>query len=264
MSFSELEAITANGWTQGSFLGADAARDLWLDGDGIDGWLVASHPCDVVSRSLGNEPFVDLVPVRLVEAVDGTYAFGANPRKLHVAIVERAFEADLIGRRTLSRELLGNVMPAGNLDKKSARTFAQWLGSRYSRPFFPDAFNNRRQPSSKRVNIILKRLGSSLSGVYIDVADAELGDDEVYTVTLLFTILPEVANDPSAWADANKAADQIVDLWNDEKGIIVDKHFVESEDDVPISMLRTYTRLDFDSYTIRGDEAGDQPLSISI
>jgi hypothetical protein len=29
-------------------------------------------------------------------------------------------------------------------------------------------------------------------------------------------------------------------------------------------MIRTYTRLDFDSYTIRGDEAGDQPLSIAI
>ena len=58
--------------------------------------------------------------------------------------------------------------------------------------------------------------------------------------------------------------DQIVELWNDEKGINVDDYFVESEDDVPISMLRIYTRLDFDSYTIRGDEAGDQPLSIAI
>lgn len=264
MSFSELEAITANGWTQASFLGADAARALGLDGDGIDGWLLASHPCDIVARSLDNEPFVDVVPVRLIDAINGTYAFGANPRKLHVIIDKRAFEADLIGRRTLHREQLGNVTPAGKLDKKSARTFAQWLGSRYSRPFFPDAFNNRRQPSSQRVNKILKRLGSSLSGVYIDVADAELADDEVYVVTLLFTILPEVAKDPSAWADANEAADQIVDLWNDEKGIIVDKHFVESEFNVPISMLRTYTRLDFDSYTIRGDDAGDQPLSISI
>ena len=73
-----------------------------------------------------------------------------------------------------------------------------------------------------------------------------------------------MAKDPSAWADANKAADQIVELWNDEKGINVDDYFVESEDDVPISMLRIYTRLDFDSYTIRGDEAGDQPLSIAI
>ncbi|PLC10760.1 hypothetical protein AUQ48_17060 [Kocuria flava] len=264
MSFSELAEITANGWTQGSFLGADAARDLGLDGDSIDGWLVASHPCDIVARSLDNEPFVDVVPVRLIDALNGTYAFGANPRKLHVAVVERAYEADLIGRRTLRRELLGNVTPAGNLDKRSARTFAQWLGSRYSRPFFPDAFNDRRQPSSKRVNAILKRRGSSFSGVYIDVADAELGDDEVYVVTLLFTILPEVVADTSAWADANEAADEIVALWNDEKGINVDKHFVESEDDVPISMLRTYTRLDFDSYTIRGDEAGDQPLSISI
>ena len=87
MSFSELEAITANGWTQGSFLSADAARDLGLDGGGIDGWLIASHPCDVVARSLDNEPFVDVVPVRLIDAVEGTYAFGGNPRKLHVAIV---------------------------------------------------------------------------------------------------------------------------------------------------------------------------------
>ena len=264
MSFSELEAITANGWTQGSFLSADAARDLGLDGGGIDGWLIASHPCDVVARSLDNEPFVDVVPVRLIDAVEGTYAFGGNPRKLHVAIVGRAFEADLIGRRTLQRDLLGNATPAGNLDKRSARTFAQWLGNRYSRSFFPDAFNSRRQPSSKRVNNILKRLGSNLSGVYIDVTDAELEDDEAYAVTLLFTTLPEVAKDPSAWADANKAADQIVELWNDEKGINVDDYFVESEDDVPISMLRIYTRLDFDSYIIRGDEAGDQPLSIAI
>jgi hypothetical protein len=264
MSFTELEAILANGWTQGSFLSADVARSLGLEGDRVEGWLVASHPCDVVSRSLGNEPFVDIVPVRLIDAVDGTYAFGANPRKLHVSIVERAFEADLIGRRTLSRELLGSVTPAGRLGKKDARTFAQWLGGRYSRPFFPDAFNKRRQPSLKRVNMILKRLGSNFSGVYIDVADVELPDDEAYIVTLLFTILPEVAVDPSAWADANKAADQIVALWNDEKGIVVDRHFVESEDDVPISMLRVYTRIDFDSYTIRGDDTGDQPLSISI
>lgn len=33
---------------------------------------------------------------------------------------------------------------------------------------------------------------------------------------------------------------------------------------LPLSMLRTYVRLDFDSYTIRGDEAGDEPLSIAI
>lgn len=44
----------------------------------------------------------------------------------------------------------------------------------------------------------------------------------------------------------------------------MDKHFVESKDDVPSSMFKTHPRLDFDSHTIRGDEAGDQPRSISI
>ena len=264
MTFEGYSEIAASGWTQGSYIDSSSASSLGLDVAELAGWLLVSHPCDIVARSLENEPFVDLIPVREIESIDGTYAFGGNPRKLQLALGAISIEVDLVGRQSVRRDLLALIEPAEKLDRKNARTLALWLGGRYSRPFFPDAFNERRRSSSKKVNSILKRVGQHLSGIYVDMSDEELPAGKAYDVTLLFTVTSEVAADPSSWAEVNSAADEIVALWNGEEGLAVDEYFVESEDNVPISSLRVYVRLDFDSFTIRGDEVGDQPLALAI
>lgn len=72
------------------------------------------------------------------------------------------------------------------LDTTERRCLAQWLGKRYVRAAFPDAFNDRVRPATSRLRKHLKKTGGALiGGLYVLLnSDDELPDDVPYEMVL--------------------------------------------------------------------------------
>jgi len=265
----QVEAIRAQGWTQGSVLsGTDLARTSQPANQVVvrfaELYVVASHPCDVVNRDLDREPMVDILPMVAVSEQNGNLTFGKNPRQLHQAWDGRTYEMDLVGRITIQRIYLASTRPVGQLDASAQRLFAAWLGSRYSRPAFADSFNERVREAAKPIARVLKKDGHAMSGIYLATTIEELPSDQDYKLIVLICMREKDSEVPALWADVNEAADQIADLLDDCDGIKVMECGVKSEADTNLEELRTYARWDYDSLTFKNPNESEGTLSLAV
>ncbi|MBI9093543.1 MAG: hypothetical protein JEY71_01550 [Sphaerochaeta sp.] len=115
----------------------------WIDN--AEALVLFSQDCDLLNPSLENEPFAEFFCVTFIAEVNPSLAYGKNPREIHLRIGDSQCICLSINHRIrIDRELLAGMsfdheplmLLNGNL-----KILLSWLSKKYSRPAFPDRFN---------------------------------------------------------------------------------------------------------------------------
>lgn len=255
-------------WRQGTVVPANGVERLveadqlpavWLQAELV---LVVSHSCDLAAADFASEPYAEVIPAWRLEEIDGNRTHGKSPREYHLT-VERGGGSVAVAihaheRRFVDRQLLLSMEPGRPLDRESVRGLARWLGKRYWREAFPDAFNARLQPASEKIRRAMKRGGGpTLSGIYVQLSTlSELEEGQSYAVGILGA-MRESDYEHSDCRDAcQKTLDRLSELFDSMEGIEVTEYELVSEADVSLDDLRYYQRWDSaDDLSLRSAES---------
>jgi hypothetical protein len=187
--------------------------------------VVISHDCDLAA-SPDKEPEVELIVGRLIEKADGNFTHAKTPRVLHIEFATpdggnfvelsatkkvRVAKSDFAGHEPRREFQLGPTEQS---------ILQRWLGARYRRAAFPDAFEKRLNESgaSARLTKILKPAGKHICAIFFDVDDGnevqrnDPNDSYALTIVLLYTSQP---NSAESEAVALKVREQIESVFKE-------------------------------------------------
>lgn len=214
-------------WRQGFVLNKASAIQLDLihpDAKDDTVAIIISHDCDLLEPS-AIEPDCEVILGRMIPSINGIYANGNNPRRLHLSFSGGARKAfvELIStdKRLVKKEDVLSQYPINDLRLTKDEHFSlqSWLAARYYRPIFPDEFDRRlkAKPAEvhKKIANAIKGTGTDLIAVLFDVdsgKDQEHGADDPYSLRII--LVYNVSDDPGrAKAAAIKAASTIKSLF---------------------------------------------------
>jgi len=204
------EKIQENNWKQGvvvedplreEIISQSQFYDYLKDSDSL---ILYTQDCDLVNSSLEKEPFVEFFCVKRIQSINHSLTFGKNPRKMHLAVGPLInYEFDINKRVKVSREILVDIPLEAEhpiIPKKDMDMVLGWFSKKYSRPAFPDTFNNIIKDIPKidrqltKINCdfpMIKRIFFSLD------PDQEIGPSEKYDldVTILLSGLSFESDD---------------------------------------------------------------------
>lgn len=206
-------------WRQGHVLPPEALHALGLVRVGDDPAtvvaVVISHDCDLANDDMGSEPHAEIIVGRLIEAVSGNNTHAKVPRKLHISYASpngsRAVELIATQKQLCAKEQLANFAPLPwSLSDAEVSTLQRWLGARYRRAAFPDAFESILKGAKlhERIAKILDPLGHAIPAIFFDVQE----DADLYNLGII--LLYDTSKDPdAAEAMATKAAEAITEAF---------------------------------------------------
>src|SRR6266540_14991 len=246
--------LKTRGWRQGSVLPPDLASLLMPAASREDLVVVASHDCDLLNPRFDVEPEVELIHARAIPAGrrDGRLQNGRNPRKLQFLIRtpngDQQFEMAILSRKSFDRRALLESEPDSErqLGRENIRTLRLWLGKRYFRVAFPDAFNERTRAANDRIRKQLEAAEDVIDALYLLVEDDELPPGEPYHVDLRASMRVHAYSDPPSRLRAQKAIDAIAVALRDLPGIQLDDAGIYSEDEITLDDIRLLKRWDWD------------------
>ncbi len=203
------EQVDAQGWFSGAVIPmamAEAALPYFarhnvdqVEIKDVDWLVVVSQTCDIVCHSELQEPFIEVLLCRPIEALRGEYQgrkstrildLKPNPR-LHP---ELALTAHAVrDRYTIPRSFLIGGKPDDKrvLSEAAIANIQQWYALRYTRPAWPDAFNARfSRGMKKRLAAALKGIPTDEVEVRVAIAESEdeLEDAEDYHIVVFFIV----------------------------------------------------------------------------
>lgn len=247
--------LKRRGWRQGSVLPPELATQLIPTASRDDLVVVATHDCDLLNPRFDVEPEVELILARPIPAgrKDGRLRNGRNPRKLHFSIkirgAEHWFETAILTRRSFDRRALLSSDPdrERQLGHDNVRTLRLWLGRRYYRVAFPDAFNERTRAANDRIRKQLEAAEDVIDAVYLFMDnDGELPPGDPYRIEVRASMRVQVYGDPPSRLRAQRAVDAVAVALRDCPDIQVDDAGVYSEEEITIDDLRLLKRWDWD------------------
>jgi hypothetical protein len=257
-------------WRQGSVLPVELASKVVAEAR-VQAWeaddlvLVISQDCDVVNSSLALEPYVEVHFARAIGAEDrdGRYANGHNPRVLQFSSaasgVSQLYKVNIQQKFCAPRATLVDGIPRFQLEPEVRDLIARWTAKRYTRPAFPDAFNERLKPKRNQLERVLQANGHLISAVYLRLDPfKELGPDEVYRGLVRVTALSEVLADDEAELAAVKAAADLEATLSECRDLDLEVDLV-SEDEFSIHDFRLMRKWDFDFISDSLDDAESIP-----
>jgi hypothetical protein len=276
------ESPSLREWRQGSVLPQTAARNLRLTSENnaqTHCVVVVSHDCDIVNPD--HEPEVEVIVGQIVCTADGNLTGGKNSRKLHLNWTHQdqvCLELRASEKRRIPKSALATVLPEAGftLDAKNLATLRFWLGARYNRAAFPDAFNNRLRKTKVGDDIIkiLKPLGNLVTGVYVQLDTQEELPAEnpkpPYRVTLFLAFEP--GDEPlESTEKTDAAASDIADAFGnrcfDEK--TAEWSWIElkdcagiSEDELTVSQAKKLQQLSLEYLSLRTSPQGTTSLGV--
>jgi len=244
--------------------------------------VLVSQDCDICADE-GIEPYADALPFVPLQpgAVDrdAQCRGGRNPRRLVLDLPGRGpMAAEQWRRLRIPKPALHGLQPTGQIPTDDATCLRRWLGRRYTRAAFPDAFNNRLD-ASRKIREKLERLWASadaqqVSGIYIRFVDQDdkpgdreiLTPDESYHIVVRVTypvgLDPATGNAivaPDIKASADKVLESFDTLLDSLDGIDMDDGKPVPETDFTLHDLRFYLRFDRDFRS--NDAAAIVPLA---
>jgi len=193
-------------WRQGQVLTDGTVDKLALrDAEAPEATLVVviSHDCDLAA-SPDKEPEIELIVGRRIDKTDGNFTHAKTPRVLHIefATPDGGKFVELAATRKVrvakSDFADHEPRPEFQLGPTEQSIFQRWLGARYRRAAFPDAFEKRLNESGadSRLAKILKPAGKHICAIFFDV-DAgkevqrnEPNDTYALAIVLLYTSQP--------------------------------------------------------------------------
>lgn len=255
------------GWRQGSIVRPpDLQRLLESEGKPYEEGLillVASQSCDIANNNLDSDPFIELSVARRIEGAEGHFTHNKNPRILHTHIICRTGDAKIFDDSPLELRAFEKVLirkeaflglppdPDSVLEDKQLHSYVAWLAARYARPALPTTFNDRVKAVDPKDKIRSKvRKGNEqLVGIYVEILpDAEIQDDETYSVNLLGLLPAGFSGDSSKAENAINAYGEV--LRN--AGMDVTPKILK-EDDVSVALLKRFKRFYFDDLSLKED-----------
>ncbi|WP_245606822.1 hypothetical protein [Simplicispira psychrophila] len=149
--------------------------------------------------------------------------------------------------------------PVFSLDGPTLAVVRSWLGSRYNRAAFPDAFVNRMKQTKAdtRLSKMLEPSGKDISFVYFDLDEGlciERAEGDPYKLNIVLVFNPG-ANAEAAADAADEVAGKIdvairARLATDAS-IALGACFAISEDDISVSKARVLTQWRLEHMTLR-------------
>lgn len=225
--------------------------------------VVISHSCDIANNNLDDCPFIEIMMGELINELKDDKTACRNPRVLHSILNQKTLDlhisenifVEFKGYRTIKipKANFLNFNPSSTLFlvHQELRSFIAWLAARSSRPALPTSFNNRitQADPKKRNRKIAKSIETVVSGIYIQILpNAEIADDENYSVNLLALVSAEYDGDLAATEEAiGKYAAIMTAAGMDVKSAVV------NEKHISVANLRTYDRFFFDDLSIRNN-----------
>lgn len=178
-------------WRQGSVLSHADAVSLCLieEVETTKKIIIISHDCDIAHQ---DEPSFEYI-IGIICNPDGNLRWAKNVRRLHIefhTLDDPIFmELSYQDRGFLEKNKCIHIIPDPNfnLHNENKRLLKQWLAGRYGRPAFPNAFNERLRPLTKKIEKACKKNSSYILAIYFDLGEQhakELPDGEPYILTI--------------------------------------------------------------------------------
>jgi hypothetical protein len=254
-------------WEQGFVLSAASVEKLRLGGSTPSDTvaILISHDCDVI-ESAATEPDCELIIGRKIDSINGLFANGKNPRRLHLnfSAGKTPLSVELLatGKRTIAKDLLLAEEPLEDvrLTPDEHFTLQAWLAARYHRPIFPDEFDRRlkEKPAEvhKKLANVIKGGGTDIVAVLFDIDagknETHEGPDDPYSLSIF--VVYDVSDDPGrAEATAKRAASLIKSIFRQYffadkkwKNIELRECLPVSADAISVHQLRSLKPWNFD------------------
>lgn len=272
----EAQWTRATAWRQGHVLPLEAVQALGLVNSSESERtcaVVISHDCDLANDNLEAEPSVEIIVGRLVDTANGNFTWGKAPRTLHYP-AERAgapvvIELVSTQKHSIPKSQLAQFAPDDSfaVDGKTIAVLRSWLGARYNRAAFPDAFVDRMRQTKadERLAKALAPYGQLVSFVYFDLDQGQnLERPEGAPYQLGIVLVYVSGADPDTSADAaDEAAAKVEEAvrlrLKDGRTIQLTRCFAISEDDITVSQARVLTQWRLEYMTHRVDDDEPQP-----
>lgn len=203
-------------WRQGSILHTDSLIRLGLQvSEDRAIAIVASHDCDIAQLP-ESEPVIEIILGQYISQLDGAFTNTKNPRKLHIEVQTsdgpRSVEFVATAKHSLEKLEFADLEPndAISIDAETLAVFKRWLGIRYSRSAFPDAFDRRLKADEldKKIAKALKKHGAAITAIFFDVDEGKESNrtepEDTYTLDII--ILYATHTDPVAAETAAEIA----------------------------------------------------------
>lgn len=152
--------------------------------------VLFSQDCDLLNSNLENEPFAEFFCALAIERADPSLVYGKNPRKIHVPINKSLCLCLSINHRIrIKREFLANISLQNpmSLPDDELTNLLTWVSKKYSRPAFPDRFNNLLSTVPK-LDKKLKKLNDEhreIKRLFFLVSPfTEIEDNQYYTLQI--------------------------------------------------------------------------------
>lgn len=202
------DEIAALGWCSGRAIPTEMVQSLsaylvhpggaQAQVDAQDWLVIVSQTCDVVAKTLEQEPFVEVLHCKPIDSLRGEYQ-GRSTRRLdfrpdRTGLPDVRLTAHAVADRYLvPRDMLRNVGPdyIRKLDGRSTARVLVWYSLRYGRPAWPTAFVERiTKKAKKSLENALKPIAADLAEVRVTIAekDKELTPSDSYHVAVFFVV----------------------------------------------------------------------------
>ncbi len=234
-------------WRQGHIA---EIQQFAIESDQFTHAVVISQDCDIATLP-EKEPDAECVLAKPVATSNPAYVAGKNPRVIHLRLLDESFiELDLRHRRNVAKQRLLEAQPSAlGLKPGEIRLLARWLGKRYSRPAFPDAFNRRLDQQHERLSKLSKQQAAhDISALFVslDHDTEELPAEVPYRLILWVACPAEAYDDPKRLAAVQALALRFEETIGKCDGISVSECEVRSHADISLADLESFTKLDFD------------------
>jgi hypothetical protein len=265
------QQVKDNGWRQGSFLPSIMALALAAEHECEDAThaVIISQDCDVTHGDLEIEPFVDILFLCTLDAINPGLQDGKSSRMLHLEALEgtgkRFFKTQPWNQARVRRGVLATSSPDSTLSINTGtlQGMIQWIADRYTRTGFPDEFVNRIEAIDESLKKLMKKEGSAFWRILVHLnSNEELDANTDYGMDCVCAVWPEVWEDTKRREKAAAAASKLKKLLEGCSGIALDEFEINSTDEIPLSYLHQYRSWDVFNYLTHRDllkEKGQEP-----
>ena len=225
-------------------------------------FVIVTQDCDLVAEK-DKEPYVEFIGGWEIPGPDNLYRNGRNPRLLDIEMSGGQWLRISIHNRfrvPKSEMLRLSIDGDVRLDRNFLKPLVNWIAKRYTRPAFPDAFNERVDVANKKLEKLFKSPASEVvSGIYLDVQGGEEREDNEYRVEIL--VMAEGIPGTEQRKRLEIFEKGLVEILAGCQGISVEDSRCLSESDFSVAELRRFKRLDKDYRSLPEQDGVSQPLA---
>jgi len=190
-----------------------------------------------------------------IASASSDYLKGKNPRWLHLPYSGGVLEFSIHNRFRIAKDDFSEACRDidHSLDGAAKDHLRRWVGRRYLRSAFPDAFNQRLDSSTGLAKFEKSQLAKNVSVILFCTVDDELDDDVPYPLKVLVGISDDISVE-----DREKLARAITNGLSVAGINLIDLR-IATEDEITYRDLRSYRRLDRDYRSLPEQENVSSP-----